>query len=186
MDDDDDRKHDHGYKGPRGGEKGNWSCPGCRNVNFSHRDVCNRCHEAKPVSSSNWVCGKCNNMNYAFRKECNRCHSLRPEFRNSFPGNNIPPVEIAAKHFVQFFIQEAQPVQSAINHLVNLNQVNPFFFMPSSGLGMGGMGMGGVSSRQHLTPGPVLGEKGNWECSQCSNINFPTRAHCNRCSKPRE
>ena len=28
---------------PKEGEKGNWRCRTCMNVNFGHRSVCNRC-----------------------------------------------------------------------------------------------------------------------------------------------
>jgi len=35
-------------KRPVAGENGNWACPGCGNVNFGIRDVCNRCQGPKP------------------------------------------------------------------------------------------------------------------------------------------
>jgi len=35
-------------KAPVAGENGNWGCPGCGNVNFASRDVCNRCQAPKP------------------------------------------------------------------------------------------------------------------------------------------
>jgi len=35
-------------KAPVAGENGNWGCPGCGNVNFASREVCNRCQTPKP------------------------------------------------------------------------------------------------------------------------------------------
>lgn len=32
----------------RAGENGNWQCSDCGNVNFSYRNECNRCGQAKP------------------------------------------------------------------------------------------------------------------------------------------
>lgn len=34
-------------------------------------------------------------------------------------------------------------------------------------------------------PQPVEGVDGNWRCTNCNNINFGTRAQCNRCSASR-
>ena len=34
-------------------------------------------------------------------------------------------------------------------------------------------------------PQPVEGIDGNWRCTNCNNINFGTRAQCNRCGASR-
>jgi len=84
---------------------GDWSCPKCKNHNFSNKKVCNRtgCEEPKPrggggrgrdsrgYQSSNsggfndsnmkpgdWNCPKCKNHNYAKRTVCNRCDTRKP------------------------------------------------------------------------------------------------------------
>ena len=31
----------------------------------------------------------------------------------------------------------------------------------------------------------VVGDKGNWGCTDCGNVNFAFREECNRCSKAR-
>jgi hypothetical protein len=64
---------------PVAGEDGNWSCFECKNVNFSHRDRCNRCGVARPADSGNWICPKCQNVNYPHRMKCNRCEFPRPQ-----------------------------------------------------------------------------------------------------------
>jgi hypothetical protein len=33
---------------PEEGRHGNWRCEHCKNINFGHRDSCNRCKAAKP------------------------------------------------------------------------------------------------------------------------------------------
>ena len=39
------------------GENGNWRCPACHNVNFSHRSECNRCAAQKPEDVPGIQCG---------------------------------------------------------------------------------------------------------------------------------
>jgi len=77
-------------------DKNNWECPNCKNLNFSKRIRCNRCHKNKPSGSNkefvdtrkfvknlggppglfregDWACSKCDNINFAKRQCCNRC-----------------------------------------------------------------------------------------------------------------
>ena len=77
-------------------DKNNWECPHCKNLNFSKRIRCNRCHRSKPSSlnkefvdtrkfvknlggppglfrEGDWACSKCDNINFAKRQCCNRC-----------------------------------------------------------------------------------------------------------------
>merc|ERR1712039_804511 len=35
-------------KAPVAGVDGNWACPGCGNVNYAQREMCNRCQAPKP------------------------------------------------------------------------------------------------------------------------------------------
>ena len=84
---------------------GDWSCPKCKNHNFSNKKVCNRtgCEEPKPrggggrggnsrgyqsnnsdgfnnsnMKPGDWNCPKCKNHNYASRTMCNRCDTRKP------------------------------------------------------------------------------------------------------------
>ena len=84
---------------------GDWSCPKCKNHNFSNKKVCNRtgCEEPKPrggggrggdsrgyrsnnsggfndsdMKPGDWNCPKCKNHNYAKRTVCNRCDTRKP------------------------------------------------------------------------------------------------------------
>ena len=77
-------------------DKNNWECQHCKNLNFSKRIRCNRCHKNRPSSSikefidnrkfvknlggppglfreGDWACSKCDNINFAKRQCCNRC-----------------------------------------------------------------------------------------------------------------
>jgi predicted nucleic-acid-binding Zn-ribbon protein len=84
---------------------GDWSCPKCKNHNFSNKKICNRtgCEEPKPrggggrgrdsrgyrsnnsggfnnsdMKPGDWNCPKCKNHNYAKRTVCNRCDTRKP------------------------------------------------------------------------------------------------------------
>jgi len=85
-----------GPAGPRGPEPrpGDWSCPRCQNVNFSHRNRCNgktsgvACNLRKPEfekfgvapvrnkemrQPGDWACFRCGNINFPSRDNCNKC-----------------------------------------------------------------------------------------------------------------
>lgn len=85
----------------RPGEERGWTCSGCRNVNYAHREKCNmrKCgmsrEESDRLVKENeekrnrdldemegvWVCPKCQNRNFAHRTKCNmrKCQAPRPD-----------------------------------------------------------------------------------------------------------
>jgi len=91
--------------GPRGPEPrpGDWDCPMCQNVNFSHRNRCNgkssgvACNLRKPdfekfgVSflrnkemrqTGDWACLRCGNINFPSRENCNKCDISKEDATN--------------------------------------------------------------------------------------------------------
>lgn len=36
---------------PKAGERGNWACTSCGNINFAFRDECNKCKASKPADA---------------------------------------------------------------------------------------------------------------------------------------
>jgi len=70
-----------------------WTCPSCKNKNFSWRFVCNmrKCRELKPqkfmdceLPKDSWVCHRCGNVNFAHRQRCNmrKCRTPRRSKKN--------------------------------------------------------------------------------------------------------
>jgi len=91
--------------GPRGPEPrpGDWECPRCNNVNFSHRNRCNgksngvSCNLRKPEfekfgvsrlrsnetrQPGDWACFRCGNLNFPSRENCNKCNIPKEEATN--------------------------------------------------------------------------------------------------------
>jgi len=230
---------------PRAGENGNWGCTKCQNVNFPHRQKCNRCGEPKGTEDQfgNWNCPKCRNLNYAHRDRCNRCDLSRPLSQSNegsaMSGMGIGmggmggmtgmgpvggmagmagmagmggmggmgmggmggmggmatqqryAVESVARSFVQAFSGEGNPVQSAINYLIQLNTTNPLWWLSDNQLPTQAAyqhqgpvltyGVGTKRQRTFRSP-PQEGVDGNWKCLECNNINFSHRTKCNRCA----
>ena len=147
---------------PVAGVDGNWACGSCGNVNFAHRDMCNRCNNPKELATweqppggqptweqpmqkrgrpvagvdGNWACGSCGNVNFAHRDMCNRCNN---------------PKELATWE---------QPPGGQQTWEQPMQKRGP----------------------------PVAGVDGNWACGSCGNVNFAHRTSCNRCGmfKPEE
>jgi len=148
---------------PVAGVDGNWSCAHCHNVNFAHREVCNRCGAHRPQSfpkgggkgvapvagvDGNWQCRYCNNVNYAVRAECNRCGAPREE-------DQAPP-----------------PQHRPLIHVGG---------GCGRGVALGAMPHQNGGSKGSKGP-PVAGIGGNWKCQFCGNVNFAVRDACNRCA----
>jgi len=59
---------------------GDWTCHGCKNLNYASRTECNKCGISKAtfISKSgmrpgDWICASCGNHNYASKQMCNKC-----------------------------------------------------------------------------------------------------------------
>lgn len=170
-------------------QAGSWQCRLCGNMNFPHRDACNRCHtsradcEAEPEGDAfgeepapahserqprpvagvngNWGCNLCGNVNFANRTACNRCGAPR---------------------------EDAAPRQKGD---------------PGAGKGSshGGKGGKGGKAKLHLPPrppaapvngkmpppppAPVQPSGGTWSCRSCGNVNFDMCTNCIRCQAPK-
>ncbi|XP_077211641.1 RNA-binding protein involved in heterochromatin assembly dri1-like [Tasmannia lanceolata] len=142
---------------------GDWTCRSCRYLNFSWRESCQRCSEAKPgesrdlvslsgragasfafsspeVRPGDWFCsaGNCGAHNFASRSSCFKCGAFKDESARSFDGD-VPRSR-------------------------------------GSGSGSGsGSGRSGWKS-------------GDWICTRpgCNEHNFASRMECYRCNSPRD
>jgi rubrerythrin len=95
-------------------------------------------------------------VNFASRNICNRCGAGRPF--DEYGG-------LAAQDYSR---EEANDLRSGDLRQPPVN-------------GRGGAPIAGRSS----SGAPVAGVDGNWACSECHNVNFASRSHCNRCGAPR-
>lgn len=186
---------------------GNWSCRQCSNVNYAHREACNRCG----APGGNWNCGECGNLNYSHRMKCNRCEAGRPGAMGGmggaggFGGGGMQgggvsrdPNEMG-RAFLQCFMNDPNPVQAAMS-FISMNANNPAWFQPrpeygaysfpQRGMNGGGGGfpgaVGGMSGNKRARSGPPkAGVDGNWACEKCQNVNLAFRVECNRCKEPK-
>uniref|UniRef100_H2Y866 Zinc finger Ran-binding domain-containing protein 2 n=1 Tax=Ciona savignyi TaxID=51511 RepID=H2Y866_CIOSA len=91
--------------------EGDWTCPGCGNINFARRLECNRCKESKNVgvkrvkkggvqigkmaaekskglfSADDWMCKTCGNVNWARRGDCNMCNTPKVGIQEERTGS---------------------------------------------------------------------------------------------------
>ena len=85
-----------GVKRPPKSSAGDWTCTGCKNINFARRINCNICQMPKPYfeilktpisqvgpqglfKDSDWQCFNCRNINFQKRENCNICNEPKPE-----------------------------------------------------------------------------------------------------------
>lgn len=86
-----------------------------------------------------------------------------------------------AMNLVSMFQHEADPF-GACAHYINAMRG----YSGGMGGGYGGMGMQqGSMKRPRENRPPAVGEKGNWGCPDCGNVNFAFRTECNKCNKAR-
>lgn len=146
---------------PVAGVDGNWSCGECSNINYAHRETCNRCNAGRSTSEwsadggGNWNCPDCGNMNFPHRHKCNRCETLRPEqgmgaigmgamgmggmgmgMGGMGMGMGGQPGRLTDPHeqgriFLNCFMAEPNPLQAAMTFL-SMNSNNASWFQKPS------------------------------------------------------
>lgn len=67
------------------GKPGDWLCPTCSNVCFSHRPSCNKCGTPKDtgaerigVKHGDWTCPNCGDLVFASKSVCSLCQTPKP------------------------------------------------------------------------------------------------------------
>jgi len=173
--------------GPIAGMDGNWACAHCHNVNFAHRDVCNRCQAPRPFEGpshgkggrgpggksgapvagvdGNWACALCGNVNYSTREACHKCGSPREDSPAPPGGGAKAGAPVAGVGDNVNFAQ-----RESCNRCQAPRQEQP-----------GGALLAPAVQKGAGRGPPVDGVDGNWRCQQCGNVNFGTRDACNRC-----
>jgi len=77
---------DGGGGGGGAGESkpGDWVCPDCANVNFSHRSTCNKCggsgrgQTRLGMKPGDWICPGCGDLVFASKSACKMCSTPKP------------------------------------------------------------------------------------------------------------
>jgi len=71
----------HRASNPRPGD---WICPGCQNVNFSHRNQCGKCGTSSQgqqrvgMRPGDWICPSCGDLVFASKSACKMCQTPKP------------------------------------------------------------------------------------------------------------
>eukprot|EP00438_Fugacium_kawagutii_P034404 Skav207739 [mRNA] locus=scaffold362:391276:393297:- [translate_table: standard] len=162
------------------GVDGNWACMTCGNVNFAHREVCNRCQapyqapdqapyqapyeettprRGRPVAGvdGNWACGTCGNVNFAKRDVCNRCSAPKPmEMGAGYAEAAMKP-------------QRPRPIAGVDGNWSCPACTNVNFPHRTS---CNRCGLAKPDERQRGSP-PVAGVNGNWACDGLSLPRVP-------------
>lgn len=194
-----------GNKGgpPMAGVDGNWMCAKCDNVNYAHREKCNRCEESRPAGQrgggQNWGQQPYGGAPYGGGAAPGWGAPNNPPFGFPQPARFPPHLEQMARNFLAAFASEPDPVDTAIKCILSVDAGPPiggFGQMPfgmqagnkrrrTEGFGNGFGGNFGGGERRNQAP--VAGVDGNWKCpdAECGNVNFPRRTHCNRCQRER-
>eukprot|EP00923_Selenidium_pygospionis_P013104 GHVN01022637.1.p1 GENE.GHVN01022637.1~~GHVN01022637.1.p1 ORF type:complete len:687 (-),score=201.62 GHVN01022637.1:229-2289(-) len=86
--------------------------------------------------------------------------------------------------------EHSQTVLSEDLHLLSPNQPNslPLDAVEASEVSMSLLSPKPLEANPTIpivASSPIKGKNGNWICSRCSNINFPRRFRCNKCSEGR-
>ncbi|XP_020097703.1 TATA-binding protein-associated factor 2N-like [Ananas comosus] len=157
---------------------GDWNCRSCQYLNFSRRDVCQRCGDPRSNSSDrsdyanfgggrggssfgfggsdvrpgDWYCS-CGAHNFASRSNCFKCNAFKED--SAIGGGGGGAFE------------------------ADMPRSRGFGFGTGGGSGGGGGGGGG---------GRAGWKSGDWICTRsgCNEHNFASRMECFRCNAPRE
>merc|ERR1719230_668401 len=75
---------------PKGGEPGDWLCPGCGDHQFARNIICRQCQTPNPMGgkggrdkqqlprTGDWICPACGDLQFMKNERCNRCNADKP------------------------------------------------------------------------------------------------------------
>jgi len=174
---------------------GDWLCPACGDLNFARNEACRRCGGAKPADAGfaggggcgggfgggppvgkpgDWMCPNCGDHNFARNMACRKCGTPKPDMGGIDPYNGQPSQGFQMK-----------PGDWNCSQCGDLNfarnaQCRRCGAAPPAGCGGGGQFNG--QPAQGLNNGNM--RPGDWNCSQCGDLNFARNAQCRRCGAP--
>lgn len=146
-----------------------------------------------------WTCATCSNMNYSFRSKCNRCHSARPlsssvfsfalfsvfpsfvdEVENIQPGleDNLPSL---SPYMREKCMKERTDVRPIMGRKLDFGSEEVEDWKPK--LVQRGAEVTALPSMLDGVKRPYKEKTGDWVCLGCKNLNFAFRQQCNKCHK---
>ncbi|KAI3989487.1 hypothetical protein MKX01_022762 [Papaver californicum] len=170
-----------------------WPFVGSSNAGFPLVNAVNPLIVPKGWRSGDWVCD-CGFHNYSSRAQCKKCNASLPSTTLSSvanaANNDFSPTHgtkrLASEEFVSDWDNKRLNA-GCMNHLGGV-------FVPyqSERMAM----VSSVQLQMQLRQPPIVptligkGAKqwrdGDWMCTNCSNHNFASRSHCNRCKNERD
>jgi len=158
---------------PPNAREGDWMCTSCGNHNYASKTACNKCGVPKPAAYGNYGPAGSTAMHRngpyggggggagGGNWNCPQCGNLNYPMRTECNRCGLP------KHMA---------MQSGIRAMG----------MPM-GMDMGMMGgMNIQSSPSRSMSMPSNMRPGDWMCPSCSNHNYASKTHCNKCGVPKE
>ncbi|XP_044417354.1 RNA-binding protein EWS [Triticum aestivum] len=171
---------------------GDWDCRSCQHLNFSRRDLCQRCGEPRSAADRGSVGGALGGDYANFGGRGGGGSSFGTGFG---AGSDVRPGDwyctCGAHNFASrsscfkcaAFKEEAAVNGGAGGFDGDMSRSRGFGFGAVGGMG-GGMGAGAAGGRASR-PG---WKSGDWICTRsgCNEHNFASRQECFRCNAPRD
>lgn len=154
---------------------GDWNCAQCQNLNFSFRDVCNRCGANRvqlPVSKFHYAL-------FLTPRDTPTPKQGTPDDRETGPSmfniDELPSVSPFLNEKCMTTPTEARPISSRLLQFDGLEKDEPE----------------ALPSLQEMQlcfniKRPATEKVGDWVCGICLNFNFAFRSECNRCHTPKD
>jgi len=152
---------------PIAGVDGNWECLACGNINFGHRETCNRCSAPRPDGDD------------ANLLETLMTEPTPKQFSSGARSGGGPPSAGVDGNWACSFCNNVNFASRAACNLCgapkheSVSDAAPVYAAAAPAPSRGPKGA------------PVAGVDGAWACEACGNINFALRTQCNRCQAPK-
>eukprot|EP01130_Rhizamoeba_saxonica_P007811 TRINITY_DN3160_c2_g4_i1.p1 TRINITY_DN3160_c2_g4~~TRINITY_DN3160_c2_g4_i1.p1 ORF type:complete len:412 (-),score=49.93 TRINITY_DN3160_c2_g4_i1:452-1687(-) len=167
---------------------GDWNCIQCKHINFSSRNQCQRCGTTKLDSStrpnirhkqSDWNCDQCNDLNFASRNQCRKCGANKPYGNKSVYTTSFSISNIQIKpgdwncgqcNELNFSSRDQCRKCGAGKYANATSSYNRRNNRQSS-----------RSNNINISTSSIQSKPGDWNCSQCKDLNFASRTQCHKC-----
>eukprot|EP00930_Biecheleria_cincta_P022333 TRINITY_DN16310_c0_g2_i2.p1 TRINITY_DN16310_c0_g2~~TRINITY_DN16310_c0_g2_i2.p1 ORF type:complete len:366 (+),score=29.29 TRINITY_DN16310_c0_g2_i2:50-1147(+) len=188
-------QHYHAFCAASGqNPSGSWICAGCENVNWPLRTSCKKCNASREVADGGSPPVNSNNSAQAFSgRSSGPAAMLARSFNSNAGGGQNPPgswlctgcenvnwpMRTSCKkcHANKELVDGGAPPQSGHAHPYQaLERAFESFAGPSGIL---------AASSLNFNAGGGGNPPGSWTCNSCTNVNWPMRTQCKKCSAPK-